>query len=176
MNITTDKSRWYEDSDGFWIAFRTKDRAAAANLAQEVQDGYELECAKKKRKRSLDANAYLWVLLSKLAVVLETTKEELYRLYIRRMGIFKDYHLTEDEAKSFQVAWSMLGTGWLTEQVDFTHDGERFVIRAYYGSSRYNTKQMSRLIDEVVRDCKAQGIETMTSDELSVLLDRWEGQ
>lgn len=174
MTITTDKARWYEDNEGFWIAFRTKDRAAAATIAKEVDTDYEIECDKKKRRRSLDANAYLWVLISKLAVVLETTKEELYKWYIQRMGVFKDYHLTEDEAKSFKVAWSMLGTGWLTEQVDLTPDGERLVIRAYYGSSRYNTKQMSRLIDEVVRDCKTQGIETMTPDELSALLDRWE--
>ncbi len=174
MTITTDKCKWSEDSDGFWVAFRTKDRAAAVSMAQEVQEGYEVECCKKKRTRSLDANSYMWVLLSKLSVVLETTKEELYKLYIQRMGVFKDYHLTEDEAKSFKVAWSMIGTGWLTEQVDFTPDGERLVIRAYYGSSRYNTKQMSRLINEVVRDCKSQGIETMTPDELSALMDRWE--
>ena len=174
MTITTDKARWYEDNEGFWIAFRTKDRAAAAAIAKEVDCDYEVECDKKKRRRSLDANAYLWVLISKLSIALNTTKEELYKLYIQRMGVFKDYHLTEDEAKSFKVAWSMLGTGWLTEQVDFTQDGERMVIRAYYGSSRYNTKQMSRLIDEVVRDAKEQGIETMTPDELSALLDRWE--
>lgn len=144
------------------------------DLEKFKENDVSVEIKKWSDKRSNDANSYMWVLLSKLAVVLETSKEELYKLYIQRMGIFKDYHLTEDEAKSFQVAWSMLGTGWLTEQVDFTQDGERLVIRAYYGSSRYNTKQMSRLIYEVVRDCKKQGIETMTPDELSAMLDRWE--
>lgn len=152
------------------------DENVLPSLERLQENDVSVEIKKWSDKRSRDANNYLWQLLSKLAVVLETTKEELYRLYIQRTGIFKDYHLTEDEAKSFQVAWSMLGTGWLTEQVDFTQDGERLVIRAYYGSSRYNTKQMSRLIDEVVRDCKMQGIETMTPDELSSLLDRWEGQ
>lgn len=136
----------------------------------------EVDIEKWSEKRSNNANRYMWTLLGKLAAVLETSKDELYRLYIQRMGIFKDYHLTEDEAKSFKVAWSMIGTGWLTEQVDFTQDGERLVIRAYYGSSRYNTKQMSRLINEVVKDCKENGIETMTPDELRALLDQWEGK
>lgn len=150
------------------------DENVLPRLEQLQGNEVSVEIEKWSDKRSKDANNYMWQLLSKLAIVLETTKEELYKLYIRRMGVFKDYRLTEDEAKSFKVAWSMLGTGWLTEQVDFTPDGERLVIRAYYGSSRYNTKQMSRLIDEVVRDAKTQGIETMTPDELSALLDRWE--
>ena len=46
----------------------------------------------------------------------------------------------------------------------------------YYGSSEYDTRQMSRLINLIVEDCKIQGIETMTPDELSALLDRWEGK
>lgn len=41
-----------------------------------------------------------------------------------------------------------------------------------YGSSQYNTKQMTRLIRSVAEECKAQGIETMTPEELAGLMDR----
>lgn len=146
------------------------------DLEKLKDNDVRVEIKKWSDKRSNDANSYMWVLLDKLADVLETTKEELYRLYITRVGIFKDYYLTEDEAKSFKVAWSRLGQGWIAEQVDFTPDGERYLVRAYYGSSQYNTKQMSRLINEIVIECKKQGIETMTPAELSALLDRWESK
>lgn len=68
----------------------------------------------------------------------------------------------------------MLGTGWITEQVDYTQDGSQVVIRAYYGSSQYNTKQMSRLIDEIVSDCKEHGIETLTPNELARMKEEWD--
>lgn len=123
---------------------------------------------------ALQTNAYLWVLLDKLAAALGQTKEELYRGFIREIGVFRDFHLAPEEAATFEVAWSRLGTGWVTEQVDYTRDGEQVVIRAYYGSSQYNTKQMTRLIRSVAEECKAQGIETMTPEELAGLMDRWE--
>lgn len=133
----------------------------------------EVTVKKHAKKRSLDANAYCWKLLDKLALKLESTKEELYRLYIKRIGIFKDFALTEDEAETFCVAWGMLGTGWQTERMDYAPDGERVIIRAYYGTSVYDTARMSRLIDEIAQDCKEQGIETLTGRELSLLKERW---
>lgn len=77
-----------------------------------------------------------------------------------------DACLTDGEAATFRHMWESNGTGWPTERLDFTPDGERIVIRAYYGSSTYNTKQMSRLIDAIVTDCKELGIETLPPDEL----------
>lgn len=136
----------------------------------------EVTIKKYRKKRSMDANNYLWVLLDKLADVLNRTKEEIYIDYIRKFGIFRDFEFTEDEAKTFKVVWENMGTGWPTEVVDFTQDGEKVVIRAYYGSSRYNTKQMSRLIDEVVEDCKELGIETLPPYKIAALMEVWDGQ
>ena len=81
--------------------------------------------------------------------------------------------MTEDEAKTFRVAWEKLGTGWPTEQVDYGRDGDRVVVRAYYGSSTYNTKQMSRLIDSIVQDCKDLGIETLPPEKLAAMKEEW---
>ena len=46
-------------------------------------------------------------------------------------------------------------------------------LRCYYGSSTYDTKQMSQLIDNLVQDCKALGIETLTPDKLALLTEEW---
>lgn len=136
----------------------------------------DVEIKKRRKKRSLYANSYCWTMLEKLADMLHSTKEELYIAKIKEVGIFRDFTLAQDEAKTFCVVWSNMGTGWPTEQVDFDRDGDRVVIRAYYGSSTYNTKQMSRLIDSIVQDCREQGIETLTPRELSLLKDKWGGK
>ena len=137
---------------------------------------YVAELKEKKERRSLDANAYFWKLLTELADALTTTKESLYLKYVREVGPYKDFTLSPDEAQTFRTAWSMLGTGWPTEQVDYTPDREQVIVRAYYGSSQYNKKQMSRLIDSVVEDCVTVGIETLTPEKLSLLKEEWNAQ
>ena len=139
----------------------------------------DVEIKRYRQKRSLDANAYCWVLCEKIADKLadedvKQTKEEVYRAAIREIGIFKDFsNLSPDDAKTLRTAWGMLGTGWVTEQVDFSQDGEKVTIRCYYGSSRYNTKQMSRLIDNLVEDCKALGIPTETPEQIEQIKSLW---
>ncbi len=133
------------------------------------------EIRRAEQKRSLDANGYMWVLCEELARAVNSTKEDVYRRYIREVGVYKDFQLTEDEAKTFRVAWGKLGTGWQTEQVDYTPDRERVIIRAYYGSSTYNVKRMSRLIDSIVTDCQSVGIETRPAEEIQSLLEAWHG-
>ena len=174
MNITTDKARWYEDSDGFWIAFRTKDRASSAELAKLVSEGWQVDCAKQKHKRSLDANAYAWVLIDKLATALQKPKTEIYKQYIKDVGGNSEtVCVLEKAAEKLRRSWEKNGIGWQTDTMPSKIDGCTNVI-LYYGSSEYDTKQMSRLINLIVEDCKEQNIETMTPSELSALMDRWE--
>lgn len=173
MTLTFTEARIQNDK-GVWLCLKVNETAPARQFVITKQNRlYDLEIKKHREKRSLDANNYLWALLDKLADSLHTTKEELYLQKIREVGVFKDFRLTEGEAKTFRIAWEKLGTGWPTEQVDYTPDGERLVIRAYYGSSTYSTKAMSRLLDSVIEDCKAQDIETLPPDKIDILKIEW---
>lgn len=134
------------------------------------------------KKRSLNINSYCWVLCTKLADKLsgekvKYTKEEIYRKAIKEVGIYKDFeNLTPSEAQTLRYAWELLGTGWLTEQVDYMPDGNNVIVRCYYGSSRYNQKQMRRLVQGIVEDCKAVGIQTETPEEIARMLSLWKGE
>ena len=145
----------------------------AARFALEFKEG-DYTISPKKKKRSLDANAYMWVLIDALAQAVNAERTEIYRRYIKEIGTFKDFHLSPDEAKTFTVAWERLGVGWQTEQVDYSPDGNELVIRAYYGSSTYSTKRMSKLIDLIVQDCQSVGVETRTPEEINSLLGEWD--
>lgn len=173
MNLTFDDAKIQMDG-GVWLCLKVREPATARSFVMEKNAAlYDCEVKRHREKRSLDANAYCWVLLDKLADALHTTKEALYIGYVRIIGPYKDFTLTQDEAGTFRVAWERLGTGWPTEQVDFDKDGNRIVVRAYYGSSTYNTKQMSRLIESIVEDCKAVGIETLPPDKLDAMKAGW---
>lgn len=132
-----------------------------------------IEIKKFRNKRSLDANGYFWSLCNKLAQKLNIPPQEVYREHIKELGICKQFTLGQDEANTFKTAWGMLGLGWLCEQLDITSDN-KVLLNAYYGSSTYNTKQMARLIDNIVQDCKEQGIDVLNETELLSLVKEWD--
>jgi hypothetical protein len=131
-----------------------------------------VEIKEHKNHRSLDANAYLWVLLTKLQDKLSIPKEELYKNYIQKIGSSEILPVKNEAVDKFKEAWQRNGLGWITETTKSKLNGFTNVI-AYYGSSSYNTAEMSRLINEVVDDCKEQNIETKSDSEINSLLKQW---
>lgn len=125
------------------------------------------------KKRSLDSNSYFWEMVNKLSEVLDISPKELYQNYIKQGNVYRDWQLTQQQAPTFIHVWEQQGIGWVTEKLDYAENEDDVIIRAYYGSSSYNTKQMSRLIDKVVQDCKAVGIETRTPEEIASMLGEW---
>ena len=133
-----------------------------------------------RKKRSLNANAYMWVLCEALAVALSegskdtTTKEEVYREHIKNVGVFRQIEIDEAAAGTIETIWSKHGIGWFSERVDYSKTEGFVLINMYYGSSTYNTKQMARLIDNIIQDCRTLGVETKSDEEIKALVDSWE--
>lgn len=169
-------------SGGTVLTLSVNEKATAKACVDELRDAeLSIKIGKYRNKRSNDANAYLWLLCTKLADKLSDggvmqTKEDIYREAVKARGIFREQgELPLDFAKTSRTAWEMLGVGWITEQVDFEPDGDRVIVRYYYGSSTYNTKQMSRVIDWLVAECEQLGIETKSPDQIADMLSLWKG-
>lgn len=136
-----------------------------------------IRAEKERKKRSLDANDYLWVLCTKIAEKLQdgkvmVTKEEVYRKHIEAVGKYEPLAMAEEAVERFSEIWASKGTGWLVKVVDSKLNGCKKVF-AYYGSSVYDSREMSRLIESVIEDCRALEIETMPPAELEALLREW---
>ena len=134
------------------LSFEIDNKQAGFQAAEELLGTGRLtiKVDKYREKRSLDANAYLWKLCSLIADKLSDngcpeTKESIYQDAIKARGIYREQgELPIDFAKTSRTAWEMLGTGWVTEQVDFEPDGDRVIVRYYYGSSQYNPSAGTR--------------------------------
>lgn len=149
---------------------------AAAQFVDSMKDGAEYTVTIKRQKRSLTANAYAWQLIGQLAKALGTPTNEVYRNLILEIGDnFEIIVLREDAVQSFTDHWQEKGLGWIVKPIG-AHVLRGYVeVAAYYGSSTYDSKQMSELIDLIVLECKEQGIETLTERELSLLKNEWSG-
>lgn len=122
-----------------------------------------------REKRSLDANAYMWVLLQKMAEVLKTTKDELYLEVLDRHGQFTHIIVKPRIVDRVKAEWRNV-----RELGEVTVNGQTGIqLQCYFGSSTYDTKEMSVLIDGVVSECKELGIETLPPDKLEHMKALW---
>ena len=151
------------------VTFKVNEYQEAMKASQEFADGapVALKVGKQKKKRSLDSNAYFWTLVDKLSQRLNLPKEEIYRNAIRNIG-----GVSEKAVEKLCQGWQRMGIGWQTDTMPSKIDGCTNVV-LYYGSSTYDQKQMTSLIDNIVQDCKAVGIETLPPLELARLTEGW---
>ena len=152
------------------VTLRVADRTV---LNDEILDGRELELSLKeyKPKRSLSANAYMWVLIGKIAEALRISQDEVYHQMLCDYGT---YEMDGGTTQIISIRAEAKLTGWM-----FVHTkpiktvklgGKPFTHYALIkGSSKYDTREMSFLLDGVIYEAKELGIETMTPEELERL-------
>ena len=151
-------------------------RGAVMNFIRNMKNCvYQLEIKIFKKKRSSNANKYFWELAGRIAANRRITPTEVYREYIPDVGDnFTISTIPENDYEKFCKAWCKEGLGWITQLIGPSNQPDKIDVMCYYGSSYYDTAQMSRLIDLVVQDCKALGIETKTEEEINSLLGAWQ--
>lgn len=132
---------------------------------------YRIKIEKWRNKRSLDANSYLWVLCSKIAEEIRSSKEEVYE------QMLQSYGCVDEEFPPITVIstadMSRIEGHWLKIKEVAKGDKVFFVYMRIMGSSEYDTKQMSTLIDGVVSEAKSLGIETLSPNELERMKEQW---
>ena len=182
-SIEASYSRLQSDEEGnLEITFRVgrESRWAARRLAKDLKEraksgkeNLSLSVGDVKRKRSLDANAYCWVLLHKLAEATGLPVTEVYRHHVREIGgNSQTVCIPTQGVDKLREGWSHNGLGWVSETFPSKLDGCTNVV-LYYGSSTYDTRQMARLIDNILQDCREQGIETLPPWEVERLKEGW---
>lgn len=145
----------------------------AVNAISASDKPFILSLEQQKRRRSLNANAYCWVLCQKIAEKVGATKEAVYRKNISEVGSFEVVEVASAAVPRFIKRWHGNGLGWIAEPYQ-EKNGFTTVI-AYYGSSTYSTAEMARLIDALISEAKSVGVETLTPDELERLKTSWKG-
>jgi hypothetical protein len=158
------------------VTFQVDDKSALLSEYDKLKEKDKLfiEVKPYRPKRSNSANAYAWVLMDKIAESQGITKDEVYLHQIQKVGVFKPIEINEDAVDTMIHSWSLHGLGWIAQRIG-NSDKKGFVEMAlYYGSSSYNTKQMARLIDNIVQECNVLGISTKTPDEIANMLSLWE--
>ena len=153
------------------ITFSVNEKSTIMPEYEKLKDCKKLRirAVQYREKRSLDANAYLWVTLQKMAEALKTDKWSLYLQMLRQYGQFTYIVVKPNAVESVKKQWREC-----EEVGEVDVNGTKAVqMLCYYGSSTYDTKQMSILIDGVVGECEELGIETISPTEIKQMMERW---
>lgn len=174
MNITFDDAR-IESDGGVWLCLKVKDPAPARGFVLNKKKRlYIADIKEYRKKRSLDANAYFWALCDQLAAATGIPKSEVYKNAVVEIGGNSEQVCVQNGAvDKLRKIWESRGMGWTTQVMPSNKIPGCTVMTLYNGSSTFDTAQMSRLIDNIVQDCHAVGIETMTPLELARLKEEW---
>ena len=161
----------YNENRQIEIVISTKENIQVNEFKEVIAKGKELsvEIKQFRQKRSLDANSYLWVLLNKQAVLLNTNKDELYIQALSNYGVFTHIVVKANVVDRVISEWKTV-----RELGNVTINGQDGIqLQCFFGSHDYNSKEFSTLLDGVVNDCKDLGIETISTNELERMKSAW---
>lgn len=166
-------------SGGAIVRFETLDLKYSHDLMHKYEGKkMTVEIKEKRKGRSLDANAYCWVLCDKIASVkgLRVKKGDVYRMAIRDYGVTTVVPMETARLGKILQAWDDQGYGNDHDIIGKSKFDGYTNVRLYVGSSNYDSKEMSVLIDGLVADAQELGIETMTPDQIEEMKAMWGGE
>lgn len=125
-----------------------------------------------REKRSLDANAFLWSCLGKMGGVLNVPAWDMYLYSLERYGKYTYIQILESAYEDLKRMWretKVVGDFMSVNMI--TGEKEKFLeVLCFFGSSTYNSKEFSRLLEGVISDMEQMGLERPTSDEMNALI------
>lgn len=169
------------DSEKFIVTLEVTDITLSELKKASEKNKLTISMKEWREKRSLDANAYYWKLLTEFSEVLRLPKSCAHNMMLRKYGQLEliggqavripipdtvEAENTTLEAETYHIK--------PTSQVKAGIDG--VIYRTYVmlrGSSDYDTREMSVLIDGLVEECKALDIETLPPDKLQQMKEAW---
>ena len=97
--------------------------------------------------------------------------KKIYKEAIKDIGTFEPMIVEEKAFENFKRIWEKQGLGFLIQEI--AKKDKCIKVHCYYGSSTYDSKEMSLLIELLVEEAKQLNIEVKTKQEIESLLEMW---
>ena len=124
----------------------------------------------KKQIRSKNANSLCWALCTEIANVLRKSKEDVYLDMLKAYGQMMFLPFVKGQKPTGYCKY------FEYETTSILNGKEADWYKVYKGSSHYDKREMSILIDGIIQECNNLGIATITDEEYERLLNGWSGQ
>jgi hypothetical protein len=170
MDFQFKKAKWIMDSDGAWLMLLVPDKKTVQEFVLSLTDIiYQCTIKPFKAKRSLNANNYSWLLSDQLADALKISKEDCHFLMLKHYGQKTVVSVIEEGREILEKA-----ADYLEQFGESEMNGKTFYhYKIWKGSHNFDSREMAIFIDGIVTECKEQGIQTETPDEIERIKTAW---
>lgn len=170
MEFRFKKAKWIMDSDGAWLMLLVPDKKTVQEFVLSLTDIiYQCTIKPFRAKRSLNANNYSWLLSDQLADVLKISKEDCHFLMLKHYGQKTVVSVIEEGREILEKA-----ADYLEQFGESEMNGKTFYhYKIWKGSHNFDSREMAIFIDGIVTECKEQGIQTETPDEIERIKTAW---
>lgn len=123
-----------------------------------------------KEKRSLSQNSYYWKLINEVA---RRQKRSVAYIHNTELRAARYARWFEDQLVLVSIPDTDEAEAQIMEQMEYhlaptnRREGDKRIYVMLRGSSEFNTQEFSHLLDLLIQDAEALGIETMTPFELA---------
>ena len=166
VNVSKD---W--QSGQFQVTFTVNEPSAIKEVDNiKDLDRLSIKAVKYRQKRSLDANALLWSCLGKMAGALQADKWDIYLQMLKRYGKYTYICVKPNVVDAVKAQWR---ESEIVGEIKI-NGSDAVQMLCYFGSSTYNTKEFSVLLDGVISEMKEMGLEAPASEDMRRALEDWE--
>lgn len=151
------------------ISFELTERHTARAMVDELRqvEKLSIKVDKYREKRSLNANAYAWKLITEIGNVTRLSKEKVYLDMLEQYGQSEMVSvLANINPSGYFKYYEEVGEGTVKGRL-FKH------YRVYKGSSEFDTREMSIFLDGIIYEAKQLGIPTETPDQVARMKSLW---
>lgn len=162
-------SRDWKDNK-FNVTFTIDEQLTQESIDSISDCKLNIKAVKHRQKRSLDANATLWLCLGRIANALRADKWDIYLQMLKRYGKYTYICVKPNVVEAVQKQWREC------EVIGEVEIGGKKAVQmlCYFGSSTLNTQEFSILLDGVISEMKEMGLETPTTEDMRRSLEQWE--
>jgi hypothetical protein len=131
---------------------------------QSTEKEYSLEIKQIRQKRTLSQNDYAWLIMARMANMQRTSKEEIYIKMLELYG--------QRETELFEMipaAYQAFRRATENHCYIVDNQGNKYIVAILIGSSEYDTKAMSILIDGIISDAEGMGVDTTLPRDRALL-------
>lgn len=154
------------------FTFSTKSERVAEELERLKDSDIRVRAVKYRKKRSLSANAMFWACCGRIANAVQSDKWTVYLSMLKKYGKYTFVACKPNMVDSIRSQWRECEV-WNSININ----GKPAVqMICYFGSSSYDTAEMSRLIDGTIQEMKDLGLDLPMTQDIKTALENWEVQ
>lgn len=156
------------DLDGsLLLTFKINDKDILEHIGELKDNLLSLEFKPYRQKRSIDANGLFWACIGDVSRVSGISKWDLYLQILKESGQFTYITVKPKAVEKMKQMWREI------EEVGEMPNGD-IQLLCYFGSSTYDSKEFSYLIDNVIEKMKEWGLQPPLPRHIQEALKRWE--